>query len=342
MASSVQRTSLEWVHEVIRASSRGNSRLPLFQRRPLPGPFEWSSGGPVPESVSLWLGHDASWFARRRVTFGSLVDGKIPTSTLGVKLKEFLYQTPQQDTFEIPAALESVPCFLLAFDEKRNVSELLLAHETSGEPAVLAMRGLTWGASLGVGWPSFGAWLAEQAGLVVRPRTEIEVNIRGTVEAAALTRLVSGEHVGEALALAPELPEKAERIPLEPGVAIKHGFGDLLREAYEGNDAARIRELCRSPKAHKASRGFAREAARSGFEEAAIALLDFDPLAKQALHVAARNGRLKVLRACLARGMDPDEIVHGSSSREVAAEKQQQAVIDALAEYDRARGQGPG
>ena len=232
--------------------------------------------GTVPESVSRWLGYDASWLARRRVPFASLEAGEIPTSTLGAKLREFLQGTPEQDTFEIPAAIEHVACLLLGFDEQRNVSELLLARGTSEEPPVLAMRGLASGVSLGVGWGSFGAWLAEKAGLVGRPRTFIDVQIRGAVEAAALTRLLSGEPVGEALPLAPELPDAIERIPLEPGAAITKGFGDLLREAFEANDPARIREVCRSPKAHKASRGFAREATRLGFEEAAIALLEFD------------------------------------------------------------------
>lgn len=331
-----KKTATQWVDAVIAAAEVGATRLPLLQRRPLTGPFTWSSGAAAPASLARWLAYDASWFARTRVPFPALAAGQIPTVSLAAQVRSFLAGTPELDTFVLPTALADASALVLRRDFARRTTELALVDGTD-EPPILALRQRRDpfgeelpGVTLGLAWPSFGAWLAAQAGIAKRPRSPVAVEIGRELDALALTRFLEGARADAELELAPALAPSPKKVPLPPDAVPKTGFKELLREAVEGDDPARITALCRSPKAIAASRVLALMATIEGYEQAAIALLDFDPLGKRAFFNAAFNGRLEVLRACLDRGMDADEKESGQTPLEIAEARNQQGAIDVL------------
>lgn len=308
-ASSSKPTAIDWVDEVIAAAEVGAIRLPLRQRRPVGRAPKWSTGQPVPPSLARWLAYDAAWFARKRAPFADIESGRLPTVSLLEHVRARLGGAPRPDVLSPSSELADARVFVLRWDFARNVSEVLLVVDTE-EPPVLSLRSRRDpfgdelpGFTLGLAWPSFGAWLAGEAGLLERPRGPVAVEVERELGALSLRRFVAGAGPA-ALRRAKALPSNPAKVPMPPDAVPTKGFAELLREAVEGDDPARIAELCRSPKAMKACRALALIATIEGHERAAIALLDIDPVAPRAMFNAALNGRLEVLRACLERGMD--------------------------------------
>ncbi len=322
-------TAPAWVDEIIAAAEVGATRLPLHQRRPVRETPTWSTGEPVPPSLARWLAYDAAWFSRKRAPFADIESGRLRTMSLAEHALTFLGRAPEPGVLEVPTGLSGTAVFVLRRDFARHVSEVLLVDGRE-EPPVLSLRSRRDpfgdelpGFTLGLAWPSFGAWLAAEAGLLERSRGPIATEVERELGALSLDRLVAGAPAPFELRRAKPLPRSAAKVPMPPETIPNKGFAELLREAVEGDDPARIAALCRSPKAVKACRALALIATIEGYERAAIGLLDFDPVAERAMFNAALNGRLEVLRACLDRGMDATAREGGRTPLEEAEANQQ-------------------